>query len=474
MKLIITIILFSSNFSLAEKYCPIAKSRASRVVLIENEAPSPDSPNIPAKVTQIGTTVSTITSTITALNPTQISQGSRALALFNIASCTDNLNKTEALSLTDSPTQLAIGNSPQRYNLGAIAGNWILLGSTTLVAAAASAKLGTEKAHFPGVLTIPVAFLMEPTMAAGVSLVREGSTWTQQLTGGYSITVQILGIGLVAVFLHPSHFQATKSKQGYAKRYGMMFEAYGANNQGFVSAELLMSAATGIIQSFQSSINNCAYLVTASGITSTAYALSLIIRQPHRSSFDRVFYTGIATVQAIALDTLAFAMWFAYEETKQQIQRVVETTMLVTQWALFAKTLADQALRIYSYCSPRSSSPALVPQQPALTLPTPDPLPSDRSSSVASSVSIEMDTVLPVLPLSAASSRPTTPEPATHVAIEIASERSSTTSPNTTPPGPDSDSSQSSFDSTSNLMKSVAYYIKSLYGDASSSDHDIL
>ncbi|MEI6806236.1 MAG: hypothetical protein WCK49_07000 [Myxococcaceae bacterium] len=386
----------------SDNSCSSLLSRASRVVLIEPEPESPSGTALPVVVTETtrtATTVSTASSII--LSTTQVAQGSRILSLQQMVSCNNN-DPTEqtSLSWTDSPTQLSIGNTTQQYNLGAVVGNWAILGGTTACWTALATKLGTEATHYPGALIMPVMFLMSPTTSAAVSLVQQGTT-TEQLVGGLSLSVQAIGMGVVAVFLHPTHFGAEwvsnqwtdKNYAGYVKHYGMLFKDYRSGAHAFITAEFLMSMATGLLQSFQSLGNDCRYLITTSAATSTAYALSTVLIRPHQHPHDRIFYGAIASIQAVAINTQAISSWVASEETQQKVRNVTESILTATQWALLAKTVYDlgrYAKTIYDYMR---SAPQVKPEIPALLIPETNG-PTDDNSDTAS---IELNAIEPVL-----------------------------------------------------------------------------
>lgn len=369
MNLYLIFFVFISVTALAET-CPIPFSRAGRVVLIDAEPIEVTSaptalPKILTQTTQTATGVSTIASVVTA--GTGVGPSIRGLSLQAMLSC-DNNDQTDPqpLSWTDSPTQLSIGNSTLKYDLGAVVGNWALLGGLAGVWGAIATKTGTAEIRFPGGLTLPVLFLTGSTATSAVTLLRDG-TYSEQIAGGFSLTAQLIATGVVAVFLHPTYFQAVwqtstgkwvdgmKATPGYVKRYGMLFKDYHSGTHWFITVELLMSLATGILQSYQGTELNCRTLVTASAATSIAYAASILFFRPNIKRPERIFYGAISSLQALALSAQSLALWTASQETQEKVQTVTQSIMAATQWALLVKSvydLAKAARSIYHYFAP--------------------------------------------------------------------------------------------------------------------------
>lgn len=372
--------LFSACATLAVHY-ELPFSRSSRFVMVGTAQPAePALPGVSVKTVQIATTVTTMAGVVSALSVTQVAQGSRAQSVFQMVSCDEDAGSDAGAypSLMDSPTQLAIGGSTLQYDLGAVIGNWGLLGATASLWTIAALKFGVDKARYPGGLTLPVLFLITPTVTSAVNLLREGSV-TQKLVGGCSITAQVIGIGLVAVFLHPSNFGAQwVSKEGekkwvddrevgFVKHYGMLFEDYRGNRQLFIAGELLMSVATGILKSYQATQGNCKEVVASAAVVSIAYLLSMGLLRPNAEPRDRIFYTAIAGIEALALSTQAIALWAGSKETQAKVRRVTESIVMVAEWALFVKSIYDIGRRIksvYDYFKADSKNHLQFHQEP--------------------------------------------------------------------------------------------------------------
>lgn len=362
MKLVLSAFLTLMPSALLAKTntsCLLPLSLAGHVTILE--PPKPVLPIEATKATEVATVVANTLSVLT-LQPQGLSQGSRAFANLKMVSCDDASKPEEgALAWSDSPTQLSIGNNNTlQHNIGAVVGNWALFGGTVTAWAMAAKKFSLETAHYPGGLILPVLFLMTPTTSSAVTLLRQG-TATEQVGGGFSITAQVLGTGLVAIAMHPNYFGAhwstvgTKAgwsdkllQDGYVKRMGLVFGDYGENRHWFIAPELLMSMATGILQSYQASASHCKDLLIASAAINTAYALSLIFLRPNMEPKERIFYAGLASVQAAALTTQAIAAVVTSKETQDKIRPITSGIMMVTEWALWAKSMWDLGRRIQS------------------------------------------------------------------------------------------------------------------------------
>lgn len=370
-----TLFLFSSmtHAVAPDTGCGLPFSMATRIVTIK-AVPSPFAPPAPqlsgiphaaAESTTTASSVAAAMSLFSAYSPTQVAQGPRALLAFQMLSCSNASSlEQELLPWTSSPTRLSIGNSALSDHLGAVVGNWALLAGTASLWTLTAAKLGTEKSRFPGGLVWPVLFLTSPTLSSATTLVREG-TWSEQLVGGCSVTIQAIGAGVIAVFLHPKNFKAEwisetfwedGSSPGYVKRYGMLFQNFREGRHWFLTAELLMSMATGLLDSYQEEGSDCQSVVAASAMVSITYALSMAVLRPHQLPMERKFYAGIAGLQALALTTQAISLWGASEETQTKIRTVTESVIMATQWALALKSLFDLGKRAKSFYSEHVAS----------------------------------------------------------------------------------------------------------------------
>lgn len=372
MKLFIAAICFlhvsSAMARVPDSACYSLLSRAGRVVIIDPEPeliPIPARSNLPTEVTSTGTVITKVSNTANIISGTNIGPGVRTLALQELLACEISTNYTDSLSWSDSPTQLAVGNSDLQYQLGAVLGNWALLGATAIGWGALSFKYGSDNLRFPGGLTLPVLFLTAPTASAAMTLLQEG-TLGQQVLGGLSFTAQLIGTGLVAVILHPYHFgarwDASKAtdwtsgawgdalgREGYTKRQGILFRDYRSGMHWFMTVELLMSMASGVLSSYQSTGGDCKKLLAGNMGTQISYALAQVLLNPNRNRGESIFYGCIAVLQALAVTTPVVSWWAgASEETQKKVDTAAQWTVSVTQWALMAKSIYDLGKRIRS------------------------------------------------------------------------------------------------------------------------------
>lgn len=383
MKLFITAICFlhvsSAMARVPDSACYSLLSRAGRVVIIDPEPeliPVPS--NLPTEVTSTGTVITKVSNTANIISGTNIGPGVRTLALQELLACEISTNYTDSLSWSDSPTQLAVGNSDLQYQTGAVLGNWALLGATAIGWGALAFKYGADNLRFPSGLTLPVLFLTAPTASAAMTLLQEG-TLGQQVLGGLSFTAQLIGTGAVAVILHPYHFgarwDASKAtewtsgawgdalgREGYTKRQGILFRDYRLGMHWFMTVELLMSMASGVLSSYQSTGGDCKKLLAGNMGTQISYALAQVLLNPNRNRGESIFYGCIAVLQALAV-TIPVVSWWAgaSEETQKKVDTAAQWTVSVTQWALMGKSIYDLGKRIRSVYRNFFTRPSAAP-----------------------------------------------------------------------------------------------------------------
>jgi hypothetical protein len=245
-------------------------------------------------------------------------------------------------------------------------------------------QLGPEAGQFPGSLILPVLFLICPTVVSSVTLLRDGDAG-QQATGAISILLSLTGSGAVSVLMSPRFFKARwdaheqkwvdlpHSKKHWVAQYGELFETYGSGRQGYIVIELLTSVAVGTLKSYQILEQNCGRLLWAGTAVYDAYALSQLALRPNRNKHVQIFYAGIATLQALALTTQAIASVTASEETQEEVQRVTQSIVVVTEYLMMIKTLFDMGLRFkgwydrFYHPKPIVRTHAAKPSTPSLT-----------------------------------------------------------------------------------------------------------
>lgn len=328
--------------------CNSLLSRSGRVVLIEADPTQPSQTKPFTQATQVVSSVAVTASVIAT--PSQIAQSGRSLALGSLVQCNNDSPMGDALAWTDNPLGLSIGDNDLADNLGAVVGNWAVFGGAAVVWTAITAQINPQTLKHPGGLIMPALALIEPTTRSSISLLIDGTT-AQKIAGGFSITALVAGTSLVAVFLHPTNFKASwlngewadTTAPGYVQRFGMLFEDYKSGAQYFTSAELIMSAGTGLLRSLQSSNLDCRGITTAASALTSGYALATLLKKPHANHHAQIFYLTVSSIQALTMTVQTIAAWSAPQETLDKITQVTSNIMAATQWALFLKSLVDIA-----------------------------------------------------------------------------------------------------------------------------------
>lgn len=367
-----------SGVALAESEfpCQLPVLKGCLISSAQQSLPQPALPVVLTQATQTGGSVSTAVSMVTAVGPTQVAQNARAGLTLDLLACDEGLPVQEdKLAWPDNPTQLTLGNDWLQYHFGAVVGNWALMSGATAVWVGVAHKMGAGPAHFPGSLILPVLFLICPTTASAVTLLRDGNVG-QQATGAVSLFLSLAGAGFVGAVMHPKFFKArwehherewvalTESKSPWVEQYGELFETYGSGRQWYIVVELLTSMAVGSLKSYQVLEQNCGRLLWSGAAIYDAYALSQLAFRPNKNRHVQMFYTGIAGLQAVALTTQAIASVATSEETQQKVKTVTQSIVAATEYLMMVKTLFDIGLRFKDWYErfyhPKVVSTALV------------------------------------------------------------------------------------------------------------------
>ncbi|MBH1989348.1 MAG: hypothetical protein I8H75_02050 [Myxococcaceae bacterium] len=323
----------------------------------EKALPEPVLPVLLTDITENGVAVSTVAGAVAMVDPTQIAQNARSGLTVDLLSCNEALSvQAGPLPWASSPTRLALGDDWLRYDEGAVIGNWVLMTGVLVIGAGVAHKMGFEVVQFPGALILPTFFLISSTFASSIALLREGAPG-QQAIGCLSMSASLVGISIVALRLSPRFFQAqwdeencvwvdrSESQTGWVLRYGKLFDSYIKGRQGYVVIELLTSIAVGTLKSYQILEQNCATLLWSGAAVYDLYALSQIALHPHRDRYAQIFYSTVATLQAVALTTQAIASVSSSEETQEQVKVVTQSIVTATRYVMMVKTLLGVGLR---------------------------------------------------------------------------------------------------------------------------------
>ncbi|MEI6790597.1 MAG: hypothetical protein WCK42_05400, partial [Myxococcaceae bacterium] len=112
---------------------------------------------------------------------------------------------------------------------------------------------------------------------------------------------------------------------------------------------LLMSMASGVLSSYQSTGGDCKKLLAGNMGTQISYALAQVLLNPNRNRAESIFYGCIAVLQALAVTMPVITWWAgASEETQKKVDTAAQWTVSVTQWALMGKSIYDLGKRIRS------------------------------------------------------------------------------------------------------------------------------
>lgn len=375
MKLSIFGIFFMSLSGLASAEsglsCPLPVLKTCLVSRAQQSLPQPALPVLVTQITKNGGSVSTAVSAFTAVGPTQVAQNARSGLTLDLLACEEGLPVQEGqLGWAENPTQISIGSDWLQYHSGAVVGNWALMAGAVAVWGGVAYKMGPDAAQFPGSLILPVLFLVCPTVASSVTLLRDGDVG-QQATGALSILLSLAGTSMVGAVMHPKFFKArwdahdkewvdlTVSKSRWVAQYGELFETYGPDRQWYIVIELLTSMAVGTLKSYQVLEQNCGRLLWAGVVVYDAYAASQLVFRPNRNRHVQMFYTGVAGLQAVALTTQAIASVATSEEMQNKLKTVTQSLVTVTEYLMMAKTLFDIGLRFKSWYD-RFYNPAAV------------------------------------------------------------------------------------------------------------------
>jgi len=322
----------------------------------------PEDPIIPVVLIQAVETTNAVAATAGALanvGVMQVAHHARMTSILKIVSCkNDFAPQDEAPAFLESPTQLSIGDGVHQYDLGTVIGNWVLQGGIAIVWVGAAKYLGDKETRFPGGLAIPAMILLVPTTTASFNLFHYSSNSERGL-GFLSLASEAAASGAVAILLHPSFFKARWSKSqdkwvdgrrntGFVARYGPVFEDYRNGAPWFLDIEMLMSVATGVLNSYQETGAECKRVVTSAAALSTAYALTFISVRPNTERRDLIIFGTIAGIQAFATTLQATSLLFFSEETQEKTRAAAKSMILAAESALSLKTFYDIGSNIKS------------------------------------------------------------------------------------------------------------------------------
>lgn len=371
----------------------VTKTQSNSISLF---IPLPTRPSqvIPEAVTVTAKTAGAVASvtSIAAISPMLVTQANRIGTVTNILSCNDNSQfDPNPLDWTLSPLQLSIGEGLLQYVDGAVVGNWVLFSGLAVVYTALAKKFGETAVRYPGYLVLPGLFLSSATAQNAVTLIRLGNS-VEKSFGSVSLAAQLGVMGFITRILWPSRFQAEVKRESarsalyylgqvgvvgqflaskfssaaqqtskqkwrakqedqaaFVKQYGPFFRDYRQDWYGFMVPELLMTLASGTLNSFQiNPQSSCsALLYTTTGVYGV-YATTLIALRPHRLRFDRIYFGSVAGMQFSALIIGIAQQNIPSLQNSTKLQAVAEGIPIALQYVTLARSVYDLGIQVTS------------------------------------------------------------------------------------------------------------------------------
>ena len=335
--------------------------------LIQIEESDMDNSALPIAVVDASKTAGSIAS-IASLSNVNTAQGARLATVSNIITCSDNKPFiSDPLPWFVSPTRMSVGSTVFRYVDGAILGNWILFGAIIGIHSLIAYKFGAEKVNYPGALVLLNLYLTTPLANSATTLIRLGNV-VEQIFGYFSLIIQFIFIIIMSILLKMKFAAKTEIKEAnflinkvicrpfrlnplqqkwlplikgnlFVKYYGKIFEDYRIEWYGFMSVELTMAVASGMLDAFNIQIPSCDDLIYAAMFIYGAYALIVTALSPYRHPLEGFYSSGVAIVQTIPF--LILSLQKAISRNNVGLQTTAEIIPVILQYVLVARTTYD-------------------------------------------------------------------------------------------------------------------------------------
>ena len=249
-------------------------------VLVVNDVPAPPATIAPQAVATTTTTAASLSAASGLVaSPTMAAQASRMALVASLGYCNGDVDLEP--DFATSPTGVWLGESAVRAQLGAAVMNTVLLLVAALVHAAVGAGLcpllnvslldGLSRVRFPGLLSVVVFFLLQPTVSCCVTAVQELGAGGE---GSVAVVVLLLWaalVGWVGLLLHSpfrcvravrplsvhrltcDYFVFGKGKwvdkrnSRFVQQFGLLFADYRNRAYWWAAVELLFSASLGVL-----------------------------------------------------------------------------------------------------------------------------------------------------------------------------------------------------------------------------------
>jgi hypothetical protein len=307
----------------------IADNSLRKLELGDVVAPLP--PIVPTAVVT-GTTTAVVTSTLVMglVNPTAVTQASRANTIMTLGQCQRDFG---SLPVYIHLLRFPIGDDPDfQYFTGAVVGNLVLCVGTVLlnalmvfIYATARGKSAVEACgalKFPSLVSLPLLFVLQPTVSVSVALFLYSNSWMLVLgvLGFIACIVTFLAVAVyfLLIFDGINDFEMLDKKYSglmarminpagewlqtdLTARMGMFFEDYLPATWWFVVVELGMCVVAGVLEGLKpEEFQNCLIVVGLATVLYTVFFVALLYYQPYTVRVTFYIRLAIAFLQMIA------------------------------------------------------------------------------------------------------------------------------------------------------------------------------
>ena len=253
----------------------------------------------------------------------------RSALVLSVADC--NVSFTEPLDLASSPTQLSLGGEKNGFIRGTVVGNWLLWVGFVAVAYGFALMRSryrklplaacTDGYTLPGLLVVPFAFLLQPTVQCSTTLLVHSDGAGDIVIGavslaGIAIIITFIGVQLTTrfnamklplddeddqqqlspwqrtavrliAFLFADGMEWVDATPRFIARYAKIFEPCRAGMQCFVLYELLNCVVSGVLGGIMpSSDEGCKNVLHLLCVQAGIYVVALLLCRPYSARID--------------------------------------------------------------------------------------------------------------------------------------------------------------------------------------------
>jgi hypothetical protein len=357
---------------------PILQQQSTQAPKIADAIPSTQ------KAIATNTAAGASVASVLTLSTANVAIGSRINTAEKLSSCENidfqNITFPEP-SWSHHPLQFAIGDSPLKYEIGALVGNSalyvggvaILAGLSCAVGAISSGSLltayalGAPALFFPGSHALLAGYLFPEIASSSATLIKYGSPALQAAgslalitMGGHSIYYGRFAWKMKATFSAKKlKWRAPKNKPGYIKKYGIYFDDYYQSTREAFSIDNIFNIATGFLSGYNpGELSECNSMLYTGTALYSSYFLYLLARRPYISTFNNIFYISMAALQAIPLILKTIQVNSPDLKNSTSMNMAIEIMPVIANYALTAKSVFDLWQMIKeSSCYTKSSMP---------------------------------------------------------------------------------------------------------------------